>query len=101
MVVLAVALQPSHGAGELAGILGIDIDENGFFSCRDMLFAPSDTKVPGIFVCGYSKRPVDITDAVISASGASARAAEYICILRESLTSSLTGQQDTRNGLRS
>jgi heterodisulfide reductase subunit A len=78
MVVLAVALQPSHGAGELAGILGIDIDENGFFLCRDMLFAPSDTNVPGIFICGYNKRPMDITDAVIDASGASARAAEYI-----------------------
>jgi heterodisulfide reductase subunit A len=78
MVVLAVALQPSHWTGELAGILGIDIDENGFFSSKDMLFAPSETKVPGIFVCGYSRRPMDITDTVIDASGASARAAEYI-----------------------
>lgn len=78
MVVLAVALQPSHGAEELAAILGIDLDENAFFSCSDRLLAPSDTRVPGIFVCGYGKRPMDITDAVIDASGASARAAEYI-----------------------
>lgn len=81
MVVLAVALQPSHGARELAGILGIDTDENGFFSCKDMLTAPSDTKVPGIFICGYGKRPMDITNSVIDASGASARAAEYIATI--------------------
>ena len=81
MVVLAVALEPSNGAGELAKILGIDIDENGFFSSRDLLFAPSDTNVPGIFICGYSKRPMDITDAVTDASGASARAVEYIATI--------------------
>jgi len=88
MVVLATALQPSHGARELAGILGIDIDENGFFTCRDMLFSPSDTNVPGIFICGYSKRPMDITDAVTDASGASARAAEYIATISGSSASS-------------
>jgi heterodisulfide reductase subunit A len=83
MVVLAVALQPSHGSGRLARVLGIDVDPNGFFSCKDVLFAPSDTDVPGIFICGYGRRPMDITDAVIDASGASARAAEYIAATSE------------------
>ncbi len=87
MVVLATALQPSHGARELAGILDIDIDENGFFVCRDMLLAPSDSNVPGIFICGYSKRPMDITDSVTDASGASARAAEYIATISGSSVS--------------
>jgi heterodisulfide reductase subunit A len=81
MVVLAVALRPSPDAGELAGVLGIDLDEYGFFSSRDPLLAPSDTRVPGIFICGYGKRPMDITDAVIDASGAAARAAEHIASL--------------------
>jgi heterodisulfide reductase subunit A2 len=78
MVVLAVALKPSESAMELAGILGIDTDENGFYSSKNLLTSPCDTKVPGIFICGYAKQPMDITDAVIDASGASARAAEYI-----------------------
>ena len=89
MVVLAVALQPSHGARELAGILGIDVDEHGFYSCKDLLFAPSDTNVPGIFICGYGKRPMDITDSVTDASGASARAAEYIATISRNCLSSL------------
>lgn len=96
MVVLAVALLPSHGAGELSGILGIDLDENGFFSCKDV-FAPCDTRVPGIFVCGYSKRPMDITDAVIDASGAAARAAEYISATFGNCVSR-SGQPDTNGG---
>ena len=89
MVVLAVALQPSHGARELAGILGIDVDEHGFYSCKDLLFSPSDTNVPGIFICGYGKRPMDITDSVTDASGASARAAEYIATISRNCLSSL------------
>ena len=98
MVVLAVALQPSHGARELAGILGIDVDENGFFSCKDMLFAPSDTNVPGIFICGYSKRPMDITDAVTDACGASARAAEYITAISRNCSSSACQESLTQIG---
>lgn len=83
MVVLAVALRPSPGAAELATILGIDLNEYGFYSPRDPLFFPSDTTVPGVFICGYGKRPMDITDAVCDASGASARAAEYVVSCRE------------------
>ncbi|HZD44433.1 MAG TPA: CoB--CoM heterodisulfide reductase iron-sulfur subunit A family protein, partial [Methanomicrobiales archaeon] len=78
LVVLAVALLPSHGSQDLARILGTELDDYGFFKIRDPLYAPADTTVPGIFVCGYGKRPMDITDAVIDASGASARAAEVI-----------------------
>jgi heterodisulfide reductase subunit A len=81
LVVLAVALLPSRGAGELAEILGIELDEDGFFKVKDKLYSPVDTNVPGIFVCGYGKRPMDITDAVIDASGASARAAEFVAAM--------------------
>jgi heterodisulfide reductase subunit A len=82
LVVLAVSLLPSRGSVDLAEILGIELDEDGFFKLKDKLYSPVDTNVPGIFICGYSKRPMDITDAVIDASGASARAAEFVAAAR-------------------
>jgi heterodisulfide reductase subunit A len=82
LVVLAVSLLPSRGAVGLAEILGIELDEDGFFKLKDKLYSPVDTNVSGIFVCGYSKRPMDITDAVIDASAASARAAEFVAAAR-------------------
>jgi len=99
LVVLATALQPSRDARKLAGILGIDVDENGFYVCRDMLLAPSDSNVPGIFICGYSKRPMDITDAVTDASGASGRAAAYIASISSSSTSVQVSDNSAHTGV--
>lgn len=78
LVVLCPALFPSAASKELAGILGLELDEYGFFKSKDFLFTPVDTSVPGIFICGYCQGAKDIPDSVAQASGAAARAAEVI-----------------------
>jgi heterodisulfide reductase subunit A len=78
MVVLATTLMPRKGAKELAELLGIGIDEFGFYESADKLLNPVDTKRPGIFVAGYCHEPMDIPEAVTQASGAAARAAELM-----------------------
>lgn len=78
MVVLATTLMPRKGAKELADILGIGIDEFGFYQSVDNLLSPVDTKRPGIYVAGYCHEPMDIPEAVAQASGAAARATELI-----------------------
>ncbi len=78
LVVLSTALIPSPDNPELAKILGIDLDEYGFFKNPSKIMAPLDTTRKGIFVCGYCQEPKDIPDSIADASGAAARAAEIV-----------------------
>jgi len=80
MVVLCPALIPKQTNQELAKILNVQLEEYGFFKPKDILFAPVDTNVPGVFVCGYCQGPKDIPESVAQASGAAARAAEVIAL---------------------
>ncbi len=78
IVVLCPALIPNQGNKELASVLGIQLNELGFFKSKDALFTPLDTNVPGIFICGYCQGPKDIPESVSDASGTVARAMEAI-----------------------
>jgi heterodisulfide reductase subunit A-like polyferredoxin len=77
LVVLAQAMVPQI-TKELAKILGIELDEDGFVKAPDRLLQPLDTTRPGIFACGYVHSPRDIPDSVTQASGAAGRTAEAI-----------------------
>jgi heterodisulfide reductase subunit A len=81
LVVLCQALVPRHGQQEIAGLLGVVLDEYGFVHTPDRLLRPVDTSVPGIFACGYCQSPQDIPESVAQASGVAARVAELL--LRE------------------
>ena len=77
LVVLAQAMIPQI-TGDLAKVLGVELDEDGFVKVPDKLAQPLDTTKPGIFACGYVHSPRDIPDSVTQASGAAGRAAEAI-----------------------
>jgi heterodisulfide reductase subunit A len=74
LAVLATSLVPRHDAPQLAGVLGIELDEFGFVKADP--FAPVDTSRPGIVACGCCLGPADIPQSVAQASAAAARAAE-------------------------
>lgn len=76
MVVLATACVPSAGTPILAELMGLELDENGFFKTDPL--APLDTTRAGIFVCGCAQGPMDIPESVAQASSAAARAAEIV-----------------------
>ena len=76
MVILATACVPSKGLPELGDILGIELNEFGFFKTH--MSQPMDTTRPGIFTCGCAHSPMDIPESVAQASGASARAAQIL-----------------------
>jgi heterodisulfide reductase subunit A len=78
LVVLCQALVPRNGHGEVAELLGIELDEHGFVRIPRRLSHPVDTTVPGIFACGYCQSPQDIPDSVVQASGVAARVAELL-----------------------
>ena len=85
LVVLATACVPSASTPKLAELMGLDLDENGFFKTDPL--APLDTSRAGIFVCGCAQGPMDIPESVAQASSAAARAAEVVTVVPERVAS--------------
>ncbi len=68
MVVLSVGLQVQPDAAELAGRLGIELNEYNFAKTHP--FAPVETSRPGVYTCGVFQGPKDIPSSVTEASAA-------------------------------
>ena len=73
LVVIAPALVPKMGNRQLAEMLGIDIDEHGFFTALDGNGRPLETVRPGVFLAGMATGPKDIAETVAQASGAAGK----------------------------
>ena len=78
LVVLSEALVPAEGSLNLSNILGTKTDKRGFFLTEDYCSDPLTSTREGIFLCGCSTGPKDITDSIAEASGAAVRAAQYL-----------------------
>lgn len=78
MVVLANAVVPPHGLGELAGVLGIGVDQDGFLKSEEARGGLVATSRAGIYAAGCASGPKDIPDSVAEGSGAAAMALTYI-----------------------
>lgn len=72
MVVLAIGLIPSPGSAELAKMLDISTDPDGWFSELNYNGSPTDTERGGIYVAGVCQGPKDIPDTVAQASAVAA-----------------------------
>jgi len=76
LVVLCTTLIARPENKELADVLGLKLDEWGFFKSRDPVRGHIETDVPGVFVCGCCHGPRDIPESVAEASAGAAYAAE-------------------------
>jgi heterodisulfide reductase subunit A len=76
LAVLATSFMPRRGSDKLAKILGIDVDEYGYFQTHPL--TPLNSTREGIFVCGCCHEPTDIPDSITQASGAATKAAEIV-----------------------
>ena len=70
MVILAPAIEPREDASKLAKILGISVDEFGFFNEEDPDVSSVLTLKPGIFIAGCAQGPKNIQESVSQASAA-------------------------------
>ncbi len=70
LVVLSCATVPSKGTQHLAGLLGINLDENGFFKEVHPKLRPVETNVRGIYICGSAQGPKDIPNSIVQAKAA-------------------------------
>lgn len=88
LVVLSLGTVPPRSARELAVELGIELNPYGF--CQTDKFAPLETSVPGVYVCGTFLSPKEISETFLDASGA---AGEVMRLLRGQVGSSPASRQ--------
>jgi len=74
MLVLSTAIMPSSANKKLGDVLGIEVDENGFFKQQSLLNNPVQSTKEGVYLAGCVQGPKDIPDSVSMASGAAAKA---------------------------
>lgn len=72
LVILAVGLVPAAGSEDLARLLGVPRDADGWFGELNYNSEPTYTERGGIFVAGMCQGPKDIPDTVAQASAVAA-----------------------------
>jgi heterodisulfide reductase subunit A len=84
LVVLSVGMETSRDVIEMAGRLGIKLNEGRFAATSP--FDPVATSRSGIFVCGAFQGPKDIPQSVMEASAAAADTASILARVRGTAT---------------
>jgi heterodisulfide reductase subunit A-like polyferredoxin len=78
LVVLATPLVPSDGARELANILKVPVDTDGWFLEAHVKLRPVDFATEGVFMAGAAHYPKFLNEAIAQAQAAAARAATIL-----------------------
>jgi heterodisulfide reductase subunit A len=78
LLVLSTAIMPSASNKKLGNVLGVEVDENGFFKQQSLLNNPIQSTKEGVYLAGCIQGPKDIPDSVSMASGAAAQAVTLI-----------------------
>ncbi|TFG28279.1 hydrogenase iron-sulfur subunit [Candidatus Thorarchaeota archaeon] len=70
-IVLQPERKPWSGTRKLANTLDLNLDQSGFIKTRYSKMKPVQTSKRGIFIAGNAKTPMNLNDALASASNAS------------------------------
>jgi heterodisulfide reductase subunit A len=73
LVVVSPAMVPSPGTQAIAEMLGLEVDQFGWWSEAEGNLAPLETERLGIFLAGAGIGPKDIPEAVSQGSGAAGK----------------------------
>ncbi|HSJ55336.1 MAG TPA: CoB--CoM heterodisulfide reductase iron-sulfur subunit A family protein [Anaerolineae bacterium] len=73
LVVISAAMVPSEGTRQMAAMLGLEVDEFGWWTEQESNMAPLETARPGVFLAGTGIGPKDIPEAVAQGSGAAGK----------------------------
>jgi len=77
-LVLAPLLLPAEDAEELAKMLKVPLNSDGFFLEAHMKLRPIDFATDGVYLCGMAHSPKLVEESVTQAMGAAARAATLL-----------------------
>jgi len=78
LVVLSTAFVPAKGTMELAKMLGLELDGDGFFKEYNAKVRPTETKLRGIYICGGATFPKDSPTTALHAGSAALKAAKFM-----------------------
>ena len=78
LVVLSTPMIPPENLQELAKMLKVPLDKNGFFLEAHVKLRPLDFATEGIFLSGCAQWPKNIQDSISQANGAAGRASRFL-----------------------
>ncbi len=81
LLVLSTGIAPNDNAA-LSEVLGVPLDEDGFFQEAHPKMRPLDFLKEGVFLCGLAHSPRFIDEAISQAKGAAVRAAALLSLPR-------------------
>jgi heterodisulfide reductase subunit A len=77
LIILSTPMVPYDNI-DLAKMLKVPLDENGFFLEAHVKLRPLDFATDGIFLCGCAQWPKNIQDSISQANGAAGRASRFL-----------------------
>lgn len=77
LLVLSTPVVP-RDQRRLAGLLSVDLDEDGFFQEAEPKFRPVDFLRDGMFICGLAHSPRSLSEAIVQAQAAGQRASTIL-----------------------
>lgn len=80
LIILSTPLIPADNVEELAKMLKVPLDKNGFFLEAHVKLRPLDFATDGIFLCGCAQWPKNIQDSISQAHGAAGRASRFLSV---------------------
>jgi len=78
LIILSPPMVPADNLKELAKMLKVPLDKNGFFLEAHVKLRPLDFATDGIFLCGCAQWPKNIQDSISQANGAAGRASRFL-----------------------
>jgi heterodisulfide reductase subunit A len=93
LIILSTPIIPTDNLEELAKMLKVPLDRNGFFLEAHVKLRPLDFATDGIFLCGCAQWPKNVQDSISQANGAAARASRFLSA-KEITTSGIVAEVD-------
>lgn len=78
LVVLSSGMVPAHDTGRMAGVLGIDLDDDGFIEIMDRKNRATETTREGVFVCGSAAGPKALVECNTEASAVASEVHNFL-----------------------
>ena len=96
LIVLSTPIIPASNLENLARMLKVPLDRNGFFLEAHVKLRPLDFATEGIFLCGCAQWPKNIQDTISQANGAAGRASRFLSA-EKITTSGIVAEVNTNN----
>jgi heterodisulfide reductase subunit A-like polyferredoxin len=78
LLVLSAGIEPNPDSDELARLLKVPLNEDGFFMEAHVKLRPLDFAADGLFLCGLAHSPRFLDETIAQANGAAVRAVSLL-----------------------